>query len=382
MASGARRAWRGVAGYLAAAPGSHVLLLIVTVTTLVLRGVDASTATQVLRQQSTNLFHMSTDAPRVLVLSAFLLDQGQLWKVFLVFTAVLVPLERWIGTYRWIVVFASGHIGATLATTVGIWMQVRTGVGGRELTYVVDVGVSYGLAAAAGVLVFRLPRPLSWVLGIGLVTAYTVAVARTGTFTDWGHLCALLIGLALAPLVRPHADGAGAGDGALVRHAGARGWLRWLATPPPPAPPHRRRRIARVAGVALACVAVASIVVILTTNPDVDLRRSPDARTATVIGPSSGCHHPCGDVIVRLGATTAVLRLKPGTDAHAGSRIVVRPVVREPGTVRLVAISRRVHGSGLLGETALVSGAAGLVLLAAVGRPRRDAPVVVPDDEV
>src|SRR5437660_5300959 len=157
MASGVRRGWRWTAAFLGAAPGTYVLFLVVTVTTLVLRGVDASTATRVLRQQSTNLLHMSTDAPRVLVLSAFLLDQGHLWKVLLIFTAVLVPVERWIGTYRWMAVFAAGHVGATLATTLGIWMQVRTGVGDRELSYVVDVGVSYGVAAVAGVLVFRLP---------------------------------------------------------------------------------------------------------------------------------------------------------------------------------------------------------------------------------
>ncbi|HEY0396765.1 MAG TPA: rhomboid-like protein, partial [Acidimicrobiia bacterium] len=53
-----QRVYRAVADYLAAAPGTHVLLLVLAVTTLVLRSVDAPTATRILRHQSTNLFQM------------------------------------------------------------------------------------------------------------------------------------------------------------------------------------------------------------------------------------------------------------------------------------------------------------------------------------
>ena len=144
---------------MAAAPGTHILLLILAVTTLVLRSVDAPTATRILRHQSTNLFQMSRDAPRVLVLSAFLLDNGRLLMEAAMFTLVLAPVERWVGTYRWLATFAAGHVGATLATTVGIWLQVREEGAGRSLLYPVDVGVSYGVAAVAGVLVYRLRRP-------------------------------------------------------------------------------------------------------------------------------------------------------------------------------------------------------------------------------
>ena len=69
---------------------------------------------------------------------------------FGVFTLVMVPVERWIGTYRWLAVFAAGHIGATIATTVGIWLQVRSGTGASNLVYPIDVGVSYGLFAVSG----------------------------------------------------------------------------------------------------------------------------------------------------------------------------------------------------------------------------------------
>jgi len=79
-----------------------VLLLIVPVTTLMQRGLDETTATRVLRQASTNLFQMTRDAPRVLFLSAFLPDHGRLLVDLVLFTLVMVPVERWIGTYRFV----------------------------------------------------------------------------------------------------------------------------------------------------------------------------------------------------------------------------------------------------------------------------------------
>ena len=196
------RLFRAGADYLAAAPGTHILLLILAVTTLVLRGVDAPTTTRILRHQSTNLLQMSRDAPRVLVLSAFLLDNGRLLGETIQFTVVLAPVERWIGTYRWLGVFAAGHVGATLATTVGIWLQVREGAD-RGLIYPVDVGASYGVAAAAGVLAYRLRRPwhLAWLAFMALYVG--VPVLTSGTFTEWGHLIAFGIGLAVGLLVRP-----------------------------------------------------------------------------------------------------------------------------------------------------------------------------------
>src|SRR5919199_1720329 len=197
-----RRLFRHVADYLARAPGTHILLLILTVTSLVLHGLDAPTVTRILRHHSTNLFQMSRDAPRVLLLSAFLLDPGG-WGVGLIFfVIVLVLVERWLGTYRWLAVFVAGHVGATLATTIGIWFQVRSGAAGRALVYPVDVGVSYGVYAVAAVLTFRLPRPASWAWAVVMSALVGWAVLRSGTFTDWGHLAAFVIGLALGPLVR------------------------------------------------------------------------------------------------------------------------------------------------------------------------------------
>jgi hypothetical protein len=196
------RLYRAVAGYLAAAPATHILLLILAITTLVLRGVDGPTTTRILRHQSTNLLQMSRDAPRVLVLSAFLLNNGRLVMEAFQFTLVLAPVERWIGTNRWLATFAAGHVGATLATTVGIWLQVREGAA-QGLIYPVDVGASYGVAAAAGVLAYRLPGRWSRAWLVFLTLFFGWPVVSHGTFTDWGHVVACGIGLAIGPLVRP-----------------------------------------------------------------------------------------------------------------------------------------------------------------------------------
>jgi hypothetical protein len=350
--------------YVAAAPGTHVLFLVLVVTTLVLRGVDAVTVSRVLRQQSTNLLHMSSDAPRVLFLSAFLLDQGQLWKVLLLFTVVMVPVERWIGTYRWIAVFVAGHVGATIATTVGIWLQVRSGVGSRELSYVVDVGMSYGLAAVAGVLVFRLPRPLSSLAAVGLLGMQVVALLRTGTFTDWGHLCALVIGLALGPLVRPTTAAP-----APASRQRPRDWLRWAITPPPPGPPRRRRLVARVGGLLLLGAAGTLVVVAGTADTEVDLAPRNPAETVTVVGRPIACGPACTSVTVRLASgSPATLRLPPGTDVRTGSHLSVRTATGRPGEVHLVAVARRVHVSGLLGEAAVAAATTGAALLLTIGR--------------
>jgi hypothetical protein len=338
---------RALAVYLAASPGTYVLFLVVAVTTLVLRGTDVVTVSRILRHQSTNLIEMSRDAPRVLFLSAFLLDNGNLIKELVLFTVVFAPVERWIGTYRWMGVFVAGHVGATIATTVGIWLQVRAGIGGRQLAYPVDVGVSYGLAAVAGVLAFRLPRPFSALFAVGLLGNSLFAVAHTGTFTDWGHLSAVLIGFALAPLVRPASPGP----------------ARW------------RSGLARAGAALLLGSAVTLCVVLVAVDTDIEILPPQSTLTATVIEGPLTCGPGCQDVPVRLGSASssprASLRLPAGTEASIGTRLQVVPVRGRSGQVRLVGQARRVHLSGLLGEVAVAAAGAGLVLLFSARSNRR-----------
>jgi hypothetical protein len=202
----AQRWWsthRGtVVGWVTAAPATFIYLAILSVTTWVLAGTDSTIAHALLRDQSTNLHHLTQDPVRVLVRSAFWLSSYALLFWAVLFLLVLAPAEHWLGTARWLVVFVSGHVGATLLTAAGIWLAVRSGLAPHRLEDVVDVGVSYGFAAVAAVFTFRLKRPWSVVWAAGLVTAAVLGMFLDGDYTSYGHTAAILIGFALYPITR------------------------------------------------------------------------------------------------------------------------------------------------------------------------------------
>jgi hypothetical protein len=346
-----------VAGYLSTAPGTHILLLILAVTTLVLRGVDAPTTTRILRHQSTNLFQMSRDAPRVLVLSTFLLDNGRLLAQAAMFTLVLAPVERWIGTHRWMATFAAGHVGATLATTVGIWLQVREGAG-RSLVYPVDVGVSYGVAAVAGVLVYRLRRP--WALAWLAFLAVDIGrgVVGTGTFTDWGHLVAFGIGLAMGPLVRPDRR-------------------------------DRRRVLVGLGAGLLASAAACGVLLVTVPDRDVAVPESGTTVEATVVGRPPECGAGCRTVVVRYTVPPAegeqasaapapsrrpvegLLLLPQATLMQRGERVLAVADPATPGRLRPLRPPQRVSPDSLFGAMAAAGGVTGVALLALARRVPR-----------
>jgi hypothetical protein len=363
------RAGRALARYLAKAPGTHILLLVITVTTLVLRDVDASTATRILRSQSTNLVQMSHDAPRVLLLSAFLTEQGHLVTLLIEFTIVFVPLERWIGTYRWLGVFIAGHVGATLATTIGIWLQARGGTAGRDILTPVDVGISYGLFAAAGVVTYRFRRPVSTVMTLALIVYGLTGVVRSGTFTDWGHLCALTIGFAIGPLVRPQHPTAPVQApvaSSETRQCWRSAWL-WLIRPPEPPKAGVRRRTATALGIALF-VTSGALVGLLASDHDRPIVVPPGNQvTVTVLGRPTTCERPCDTTVVRYvssrGPTDALLVTPNYTLLRPGDHVVARVDPATPARVALVQAPRRVRTDGLLGAIAIAAMLGGVCLL-------------------
>ena len=196
--SGALRHW------VVRAPGTHVYLVVLFVTTTTVRSLHPVLATELLRQASTNLSQMGRSAARVLFLSAFLLD-GDRWVAELViFSAIYVPLERWVGSWRWLAVVVIGHVGATFVTTIGIWADVRSNRGAIELSRSIDVGVSYGVFAGAAFLTFGLaPVWLRWLSRLALVGVLGSAFQRNHSFTNAGHLAALLLGAATYLLLAP-----------------------------------------------------------------------------------------------------------------------------------------------------------------------------------
>lgn len=211
-----RRGWPGTArvasqwqarrpavkSFVLAAPATFIYLAILTVTTWVLVGASPGVVTALLENQSTNLHHLTRDPVRVLFRSAFWLSGYELLFGAALFLVILAPAERWLGTKRWLLVFVSGHIGATLLTSLGIWLAIRAGAAPHSLENVVDVGVSYGFAALAAVATFRLmpPRRLLWA---GALITYAVGgILLDRDFTAWGHAAALVIGFGFYPVTR------------------------------------------------------------------------------------------------------------------------------------------------------------------------------------
>lgn len=184
-------------------PATSIYLFVVTVTTLMLQSVDSQFADQLLRQQSTNLVQMSRDAPRVLVLSAFFLASRTFTVELLIAVVVLAVAERMLGTARWFVVAAAGHVGASVVTTIAIWLQVRWGYSDASVVYPVDVGVSYVVAAEAAGVLMRCNRRGRVAAGAATLLWLGLPVLTNRTFTDAGHLVAFTIGLGVARAFRP-----------------------------------------------------------------------------------------------------------------------------------------------------------------------------------
>lgn len=178
-------------------PGTSVWLFTSLVTTAVVRSTTSALSSELLRQVSTNLFQMGRSGLRVLFLSAFLFGQGGFLFLVAWFLAVSLPVERCIGTARWLTVVVAGHVGSTLVTTVGIWADVRHNRGATALVQTIDVGPSYGLYAVTAFAVVGLAdRRVRAIAMLVLACALASPFFGTPTFTDTGHVSAAVLGAA------------------------------------------------------------------------------------------------------------------------------------------------------------------------------------------
>lgn len=191
-----------VVDYVKASPATFTYLMILSVTTMVMLSSSNQVVTLLLEEHSTNLHQLFNSPLRALALSAFWAPNYEFLVWAILFALVLAPAERWLGTRRWAVVFISGHVFATLGVAWGLWFAIRRGWASQHLENAIDVGVSYGFAALAAVFTFRFPRKWRW-WWAGTLTAVAIVALLVGrTFTDSGHLLAVVIGFACYPLTR------------------------------------------------------------------------------------------------------------------------------------------------------------------------------------
>jgi hypothetical protein len=194
-----RWVWRAVRS----APLTVGYLIVLSGTTALLSIASPDRDDRLLYAFSTNLHQLGHAPVRVLVGSAFWTSGWfELAQWFVLFFVVLAPVERRLGRRRTLFAFAAGHVGATLIVAAGLWLALRLGFVAPTVAFARDVGASYGSFSVAGLACYLLARRVRlWYVAL-LLGYVTFAAAVSHTFTDFGHLAAVAIGLAWYPLWR------------------------------------------------------------------------------------------------------------------------------------------------------------------------------------
>ncbi|MFI9239106.1 rhomboid-like protein [Streptomyces sp. NPDC053079] len=193
----------GIRGWVRSSPGTHIWLLIIGITSLVIASASEGLESFLLHRSSSNIHELNRHPLRSLLISGFWIANPSSFLLYAaLFELIHANVERWLGTLRWLVTVAVAHVAATLISQEVLLMAIESHSAPRSMKHVVDIGVSYGLAGASGVLTYRVPRPWRWLYLVGAVLFFAVPLTTGGTFTDIGHAIALALGLACWPLTR------------------------------------------------------------------------------------------------------------------------------------------------------------------------------------
>ncbi len=200
-----RTATEDVLAYVRSAPGTYAWLVILLINTIIMDHFSPRFRYHFVLHHSTNLRELSHDPIRVLISSALWLDGGHWWPYLILYSLFHAPVERWLGSWRWLLVVVISHVGATYLSQSVVYYNISHGTAPASDAFVSDIGVSYALAGVEGVLTYLITAPWRYFYVAGLVIYYGVAMLGDWDFTDLGHFTALLLGLACYPLTRDRA---------------------------------------------------------------------------------------------------------------------------------------------------------------------------------
>ncbi|BDM73384.1 hypothetical protein HEK616_68710 [Streptomyces nigrescens] len=202
-----------VKNWVRSSPGTHIWLLIIGVTSLVIASASEGLGQFLIHRTSSNIHELNEHPLPSLLISGFWIENPGSFLLYVVmFELVHANVERWTGSWRWLLIVGGAHVAATLASQELVLLAIEGHQLPRSMTHVVDIGVSYGLAAAAGVLTYRLRSPWRYGYLVGVLAFFAIPLTTGATFTDFGHAIALTMGFAAWPLT-PAAEVAGDEEG-------------------------------------------------------------------------------------------------------------------------------------------------------------------------
>jgi hypothetical protein len=162
----------------------------------------AAFRTGLVQGASTNVVNLAHGRFATLLTSAFVLEGRACLLGLLALGGVLAIAELAWGGLVLAAVFVYGHVVATLLVFAGLVTGLSLHHLCESLASAADVGPSYGAVAVLGAL---LTTPALAHAGRWRAAAIVVALAGVlvdGTFTDVGHLLALLLGFAVGTVPR------------------------------------------------------------------------------------------------------------------------------------------------------------------------------------
>ena len=162
--------------------------------TLILTLVPADVRGRVVATASTNLDNLRESPVRSLVASAFVVPRPGGLVLVAVLLVVLAYSQRFIGRAGALVVGLAGHVGATVIVAVGLRAGIFHDVVDPSVRGASDVGVSYALACSMAFLTLFITGRRRWLWCGFLVVYWVLPGISAWTFTNTGHVTALLIG--------------------------------------------------------------------------------------------------------------------------------------------------------------------------------------------